>query len=719
MDKEIIFALDIGTRKVMGIVARKADESSLEILDAEILEHPARPMLDGQIQNIEDASRTVKKIKLALEARLNLKLEKVGVAVAGRNLLTYKSKISKPLEFAEEITPAQLKDWELEAVDKILSDPGKNIASNFYCAGYSPIYYELDGNKLSNPCGHRGKNISCEIIVTLLPKVVLNSMFSVLKIAGLVPTNVTLEPIAAINAIVPAEIRNLNILLVDIGAGTSDLALTKDGFVYAYGMVPLAGDEITECICQALLTDFLTAEEIKRSLNKNTRLTYEDIWTRKHELEPRELTQKIAPAVNKLAEAIAREAGELISSTPQAIILVGGGSLTFGLLPELARSFSLSADKIGIRLPQTIKTVKNLPPKLNSAEAVTPLGIALMTADSRGLSFIEVEVNGKKVKMLDFKQKKDILGALTLAEEIHTKKLYPKPGMALSYYLNGELKFARGSLGCPAKTTVNGKPMESLSQKLNPGDKITFEPAIDGENARPAVRDVLNLEPADIRFNQETLRCLPAVTVNNQAADLDGWLMDRADIRILPLKIKDVLSLKSIDLNELFERQILVNINDHPRVLTQTNFSLRLNGCPGNLEAVLKSADTIEFSLNQPTHYKIKDVLNIPEPGEKLHIEVDGKNIELECPSFQVFMNGRQVNPEEFLIDGAQIKIYSLKKRAVILSEIFRHIDFNPRQALGKEMKILVDDMPAGFTTPLTEGSRVRILFENREGSIL
>ena len=90
-------------------------------------------------------------------------------------------------------------------------------------------------------------------------------MFAVLKKSGLVPTNITLEPISAINAIVPEELRKLNIVLVDIGAGTSDLAITGGGFVFAYGMVPLAGDEITEVISESLLVDFATAERIKRA----------------------------------------------------------------------------------------------------------------------------------------------------------------------------------------------------------------------------------------------------------------------------------------------------------------------------------------------------------------------------------------------------------------------------------------------------------------------
>ena len=90
---EEIFALDIGTRKVMGIIARQHDDY-LEIIDTEVIEHAQRSMIDGQIHNIAEVAKVVKKVKDNLESRLHKKLRKVGVAVAGRNLRTFKNNIT-------------------------------------------------------------------------------------------------------------------------------------------------------------------------------------------------------------------------------------------------------------------------------------------------------------------------------------------------------------------------------------------------------------------------------------------------------------------------------------------------------------------------------------------------------------------------------------------------------------------------------------------------
>ncbi len=76
----------------------------------------------------------------------------------------------------------------------------------------------------------------------------------------------TLEPIAAINVLVPPSMRRLNVALVDIGAGTSDIAITNHNTVVSYGMVPVAGDEITEALSNHYLLDFPVAEQAKRFL---------------------------------------------------------------------------------------------------------------------------------------------------------------------------------------------------------------------------------------------------------------------------------------------------------------------------------------------------------------------------------------------------------------------------------------------------------------------
>jgi len=87
------------------------------------------------------------------------------------------------------------------------------------------VNYFLDQEKIDILADQKGYEIGVEIIATFLPRIVLESMFTVLKKTGLEVSSLTLEPIAAINAIIPPDMRRLNLALVDIGAGTSDIAL--------------------------------------------------------------------------------------------------------------------------------------------------------------------------------------------------------------------------------------------------------------------------------------------------------------------------------------------------------------------------------------------------------------------------------------------------------------------------------------------------------------
>jgi len=711
MSREI-FALDIGTRKVMGMVASLEGETA-EILDVEVIEHPRRPMFDGQIHSIEEVAKTVSVIKQNLESRLEKKLKEVGIAVAGRNLITCKSKVVKDLGSEQEVTQDMISGLELEAVENILRDSGKNLIQ-FYCVGYSPLYYELEGEKMAILLGHRASSISVEVIATFLPRVVLDSMFAVLKKAQLEPINITLEPISALAAIIPPEMRNLNIALVDIGAGTSDLAIIKDGYVYAYGMVAEAGDEITEFISQLLLTDFSNAECIKRVLDTKKEIEYEDIWLRKKTIEASALKGNLLPVVSKLAASIAKVAIDLNGGKPQAVVVVGGGSLTACLMEELSRQFGIDSDKVGIRLPNAIKNIRDLTGKLSGPESVTPIGIALMTAGALGLRFIDIEVNGRKSRMLDFKQKKDVMGALSLSGVMNAKKLYPRPGISLTVEVNGELKIIKGTLGSPANILLNGIPVSTLCDEVVNGDRIDFQEALDGKDGSACVKDIVRIDSLGVLFNEENLFIYPPVLMDGSEVALDACVYDRARIQTLPLKVRDVLKQRGFDVGSLSERQILVNVNGVPKMVTQRNFCLSLNGGPCDLDTELQRDDRIRFLCNEPTHYRIRDVIEIAEDFDRVRVNVDGKDIDILIEPVQIFMNGQQVKPDEFLIDGADIKVYYLQSKQIILSEIFKYIEFDPYKGLGKNIRILVNDEPAGFTTLLKEGSRVRIIFEDR-----
>ena len=172
-------------------------------------------------------------------------------------------------------------------------------------SGHSVVSIMLDGYKVATPVGHRGEMLTTEIIAAFLPAFVVESLCSAIDRAGLTAAGLTLEPIAAMNVIVPPDLRLINIALCDIGAGTSDVAISRDGSVVAYGMATVAGDEVTEDLMKRLLVDFQTAERIKSCTDEQ--MTYTDILLAEHTVTDRELTELLAPSAETLAETIAAE----------------------------------------------------------------------------------------------------------------------------------------------------------------------------------------------------------------------------------------------------------------------------------------------------------------------------------------------------------------------------------------------------------------------------
>src|SRR5690606_25974749 len=182
-------------------------------------------------------------------------------------LLSVCSKSELSFTFPQEVTEELFLALQLEAVKQAQQQiKSRDRDSEYHCVGFSLLHQYLDDVPIKNLVGQIGKKIAVEIIATFLPRIVVDSLHAAINKAGLEMKHLTLEPIAALNLAVPDSMRQLNIALIDIGAGTSDIAIVDKNTIRGYGMIPMAGDQITETICEAFLLDFHTGEEVKRQL---------------------------------------------------------------------------------------------------------------------------------------------------------------------------------------------------------------------------------------------------------------------------------------------------------------------------------------------------------------------------------------------------------------------------------------------------------------------
>ena len=256
-----VFGLDIGTRNVIGTVGYRTDNDEFIVVAQYIKQHDTRAMLDGQIHDIGKVAKTISVVKSELEQQIGQPLTEVCIAAAGRVLKTVTTHVE--YEYAEEtvVTGEDIHTLNLLGIEKAQESlkTTNDTKYKFYCVGYSVVKYYLNDEPFISIEDHKANKIGEDVIVTFLPEDVVDGLYSAVGHADLTVANMTLEPIAAINVAIPENFRMLNIALVDVGAGTSDISITKDGSIIAYGMIPYAGDELTEVIVQHYLVDFKTA----------------------------------------------------------------------------------------------------------------------------------------------------------------------------------------------------------------------------------------------------------------------------------------------------------------------------------------------------------------------------------------------------------------------------------------------------------------------------
>ena len=485
---DIIFALDIGTRTIVGVLAKKL-ATGCEILDIETVAHEKRCMNDGQIEDIKAVSEDIKTVRRALEQKNHISLKSACIAAAGRALKTVRSSWEYKLDKEKMITDEILNATELDAVRRTCADfSAKNDSAAFYCVGHSVISLSLDGFKVTKPEGHRGERLTTELIAAFLPAYVVESLCAAVDEAGLEIAGITLEPIAAMNAVIPPELRLINLALCDIGAGTSDVAISRDGSVVAYGMATTAGDEITEVLMKELLVDFNTAEAIKTSAEEE--ITYTNILLMQNKIPRSRVLEIIAPAADELAKVIAQEIIAANATPPQAVFIVGGGSKLEGLPERVARELNLDVSRViaGIReLLRRITAPETMP---LGAEHTTPLGIALSYGEGVSYDYTTITVNGKKLRALDTNR-------LTVFELLNFAKIKPEEliagaGKPLSFTLNGEKINLHGKPAKPSEILVNGE-LASLNTVVTKGDEVVITPAKRGENASAHLSDYFNL----------------------------------------------------------------------------------------------------------------------------------------------------------------------------------------------------------------------------------
>lgn len=483
---QLVFGLDIGTRSIVGTVGYKKGKQFVVVAQCN-KEHETRAMLDGQIHDIGRVAETIKDVKKRLEDQIGGTLHRVCIAAAGRVLKTMQTHSVVDFEEEREVTAEDVYGLHSVAIEeayrKFLED--NNTDLKFYCVGSSVVRYYLNDFAMSNLENHKAKQIGVDMIATFLPDDVVDGLYKAVELAGLEVANLTLEPIAAIQLAIPERFRLLNIALVDVGAGTSDISITKDGTIIAFGMIPTAGDGLTEIIANHCMVDFNGAEAIKRKAGLMDVIEYEDIMGTKLTITRKELDEILADQVNSMADLACDKIKELNGGkSVGAVFVVGGGGMIPGYTNALAEKLGLAPERVALRGKEVMQDIVFEKTDLEvDALLVTPIGICLNFYEESN-NFIFVNFNGDKVKLYN-NNNLTIMDA-AMQTDFPSNGFFPKSGPELAFTVNGKARMARGDMGEPAVIKLNGEPA-NLHSHIKENDIIEVEESTAGEAAHMTI----------------------------------------------------------------------------------------------------------------------------------------------------------------------------------------------------------------------------------------
>ena len=737
-----VFGLDIGTRNVVGTVGYQTDDKEFVVTAQYVREHETRAMLDGQIHDIGRVAKTIKEVKDELEKQTGQPLEEVCIAAAGRVLKTVTTHVE--YEYAQEsvVTGEDVHTLDLLGIEKAQEalKEVNDTSYKFYCVGYSTVKFFLNDDVFISLEGHKANKIGEDIIVTFLPEDVVDGLYAAVGQAGLSVANMTLEPIAAINVAIPENYRMLNIALVDVGAGTSDISITRDGSIIAYGMIPHAGDEMTEVIVQHFLVDFNMAESIKLQSTTSDTVTYKDIMSIEHTIPAQDVWDVAAPVVDNIAQEVSTKIRELNGDkTVSACFVVGGGGKIHGFTEKLAEDLDLPEERVALRGEEVLGDVTFEQEDIKKDPLlVTPIGICLNYYEQRN-NFIMVRFNGERIKLYDNNRLKIVDAALQAG--FSNDELFPKRGTPINFTVNGVARLVRGEAGDGAVVTMNGKPA-SINTPLEQNSEIIIEPSTAGEAAEYKISQldeynhsvitfIINgrkvscprfvqvngrLEPEDYSIrendvietrNYYTVRQIAQfmdliidtdqmIFVNNEEADLDTlvyenfsveWKTDEYGVaRIDNNNYNDTQESDSDDASVLAEQD--ANSTESDNTVTRTSEQMMNQVLDELHDEFAKEAEASAVPENElPENELPKNDIQ-----EEIHEEDSSEN------TVTVIVNGEPVE-----LSG---------KDTYIFVDIFTHISFDLQAGKGRAIATVINGRDAQFSEELHEGDKIELYWK-------
>lgn len=373
MSSDFIVGLDVGTTKVTAIVAEIVDDKDVHVIG--IGHAPSRGLKKGVVVNIDQTTRAIAQAVAEAEKMADLIIDYVYVGVAGAHIQSFNSKGVVAISGDDrDITQADV-NRAIEAAKTVAIPPNREIIHIL------PRHFTVDDEQgIRDPVGMSGVRleVDCHIVMGAVTSV--QNLMKAANRAQLDVANIVLEPVASAEAVLTEDEKELGVCLVDIGGGTTDVAIFNSGSIIHSHVIPVGGNHVTNDVAVGLRTTSARAEELKIKYGASRvdlvdpQRTMEVVNAGGDESRTVSVSSLVDIIEPRIEEMFALVGDQIQKSgcyhfLPAGVVITGGGSQLRGLVDTASEVLGLN-----VRLGRPHR-VKGLAEKVDSPIYATGLGL--------------------------------------------------------------------------------------------------------------------------------------------------------------------------------------------------------------------------------------------------------------------------------------------------------------------------------------------------------
>jgi len=372
-------AIDVGTTKVCTVVAN-VDESSIRVIGVGVT--PTTGLHKGLVVNINDARESIRASIREAERTCGYKVESAYVGVTGRHVSSLNSRAVVAITGGDRMVRYD----DLKRV--LTSARGIKLSPDRKLLHVIPRGYVVDGQSgVKNPVGMHGFRLDVETHIITAAVTSVQNLIKCVRGIGIDIDDLILEPLASAEAVLTEDERQVGVLLADIGGGTTDIAIFREGSIWHTAVLPVAGYQITRDIAIGLGLPFDVAEEMKKKYGSvapvyetKAGMSSDNLISNGHGVSHRDLCDIIRARVEELLRLIVLEMpnSEYEKLIPDGIVLTGGSANLTGI-EALGRNTLQLPVRVGV--PSNIYGISDT---LHDPAYATAVGLVLWGAKHKG-----------------------------------------------------------------------------------------------------------------------------------------------------------------------------------------------------------------------------------------------------------------------------------------------------------------------------------------------